>query len=154
MSPLHTLLPILCDFLSLKEIARVWLSLCCPILEKEIVYLLCERMRIKYNPKMNERLLFDKMSTTRRCYQCGIPTSSVVRVTPYAMRYMCTPCCGPLLISRSQMRLLIQDSSKVVKRRVVRGFMQHPFTIHLAKRSRNRGAFLYWREDFEKQLQI
>lgn len=149
---LESVFGLVVDFLSVKDTCRVWIALSCPSMEREVVTLLCNRLRILCKRDTTERKIYVKMMTTQRCFECGSPTHSKVYVSNGVRRYMCVSCCETRLVSRYDMREAVKGAEKEARRRVVNGFTKYPLKICFAKRAKHGGAFLYWREDFEREM--
>ena len=136
------------DHLPLVDIVSVWEVLGVPSLNKEVISVLCKRIKLKYRAKYSMQHIVLKFRTTCRCSTCGVPTRCVV-VKNRRRELLCTDCAPSCLVSRNQVRHILSTYPKEIQKRVTKS----PWLtsgLKLARKAPHGGAYLYWKSDVLK----
>ena len=133
------------DHLTLVDIVSTWEALGETPLNREVVSMLCKRIKLKYRAKYSMQHIVSKFRTTYRCGTCGIPTRCVV-VKNHRRELLCTDCAPNCLVSRNQVRHMLSTYPKEIQKRVTKT-PWHTSGVKLARKSPHGGAYLYWKCD-------
>ena len=133
------------DHLELVDIVSAWEALDMPSLNKEDVYTLCKRMRLKYRTKYSMHSLVHKFRDTCRCNMCGKPTRCAV-LKNRRRELLCTDCAPNYLVSRNEVRYMLSTYSKEIQKKVTKT-PWHTSGLKIARRAPHGGAHLYWKCD-------